>query len=339
MGILTAEAKVNLEIEDTMSQKGSIVQSFSEAVQSIRTMTEESVVRRKRLGESNYLKELELPFEDLQLWADKLRFCNPEITPAQPLSVVASYFHQLIEFSTEIGNYDGMPGDKRSTFVKRFIKIIEDARPYITDILAVNGIRPVAETQVMLSHQRAISEETLASIKAKLNEATEATAAIKQIAGKSAVSAEAKHFEELAGQHKLSARWWLFASIAIAGIILGFAFSQFLHPYSFETGKAVAYQKLATKVVSLSVLTFFLIFFVRNYNTSRHNFIVNIHRAKALETFRAFVSSATNDNIRDQILLQSSRSVFVHQTTGYLRKDAEMGTLPILDWIKLLSGK
>ena len=77
-------------------------------------------------------------------------------------------------------------------------------------------------------------------------------------------------------------------------------------------------QTFGSKMAMLAVLFTATIWSGRNYRAMMHQKIVNKHRALGLETFQAF-SSATNDpQIKDAVLLETTRAIFSASSTGYL---------------------
>lgn len=56
----------------------------------------------------------------------------------------------------------------------------------------------------------------------------------------------------------------------------------------------------------------------RIYKALKHQITVNKHRANALKTFQAFVKAASNDNTRDAVLIETTRSIFANSPSGYL---------------------
>ncbi|MFZ1547427.1 MAG: hypothetical protein WAT12_10065, partial [Candidatus Nitrotoga sp.] len=56
----------------------------------------------------------------------------------------------------------------------------------------------------------------------------------------------------------------------------------------------------------------------RIYKALKHQSTVNKHRANALKTFQAFVKAASNDNTRDAVLIETTRSIFASSPSGYL---------------------
>lgn len=61
------------------------------------------------------------------------------------------------------------------------------------------------------------------------------------------------------------------------------------------------------------------------YKSHWHNYIVNQHRQNAMSTFEIFFNSATNEEIKNAILLQSSQAIFTLQHSGFLKGSQDSG--------------
>jgi hypothetical protein len=105
------------------------------------------------------------------------------------------------------------------------------------------------------------------------------------------------------------------------------------------TSMIAAAHQIAAKVILLSLAFGLVVFFARNYATTRHNFIINKHRATALLTFQAFVNGTADPQTKDEVLVAAARSIFAPQTTGYLRKDAVQLGGPLLEMLRSAGSK
>jgi hypothetical protein len=179
----------------------------------------------------------------------------------------------------------------------------------------------------------------LNEVNAGIASANQAVDALKQRVTEQGVADEATHFDAQAQSHLRQSRWWVGFSIAIAIAILFLAGYSYLHPISAaSSGMLQVGQQIAAKLVFVSIMSFALVFTIRNYSTSRHNYILNQHRAIALTTFRAFIQGASDTETKHSVLLAATKAVFASQNTGYLRK-SEAASIPIVDLIKVVTGK
>lgn len=59
----------------------------------------------------------------------------------------------------------------------------------------------------------------------------------------------------------------------------------------------------------------------RNYRAQAHNYIINKNKQNALSTFETFVNASSNEEIRNAVLLQTTKAIFSNPKSGYLKED------------------
>ena len=107
-------------------------------------------------------------------------------------------------------------------------------------------------------------------------------------------------------------------SVLSTAAVLWLLFSRF--PVE-STGEIV--RGIGGRFAVLTLLAFALGFTVRQYTSSKHNETVNTHRQNALLTFETFVSAADDQDTKDAVLLEATRSIFAPQSSGFLRSGRE----------------
>lgn len=65
----------------------------------------------------------------------------------------------------------------------------------------------------------------------------------------------------------------------------------------------------------------------RNYHAEKHNEIVNDCKDRSLTTFSSFVEAASDEAIRDQVLLHACAAIFANLATGFSK---DQGLPPLL---------
>ena len=216
-----------------------------------------------------------------------------------------------------------------------------------TPILAVNAMQPLQDYKQTLNNFVNQAHSTLAGIRNKEQEAAAAAEgakaaaqSAKELATKTGVVEQAAHFQMEANRHLKWSRFWMAMIVVGVAAIVSIAVYAFLHPYEVtQATKWLVIQKSVAKLILLSIASFFLVFVVRNYNTSRHNHVVNQHRAKALATFQAFSSDANDGETKRAVLMYAARAAFSHQSSGYLKKEGDYAGPSVIDLAKLFSGK
>lgn len=116
------------------------------------------------------------------------------------------------------------------------------------------------------------------------------------------------------------AKNWLTAAIAAAAVTIIVAVVFFFvtapdDPYSIV-------QFTTSKLVILAMLIGITAWCAGNFRANKHQATVSRHKGHSLQTFQAFVEASDNPVIRDAVLLETTRSIFSHFSTGYLKSDA-----------------
>lgn len=120
--------------------------------------------------------------------------------------------------------------------------------------------------------------------------------------------------------------WWMIGAAISAAVTIAYAIYSFgyqLHEAAQNAPTAKLVTLTVERVIVISILSTAILFCVRNYSAARHNFVINRHRQNALSTFETFVKASGDDQTKDAVLLQATRSIFTPQASGYLKPDVE----------------
>lgn len=150
------------------------------------------------------------------------------------------------------------------------------------------------------------------------------------------VSKFAGVFGDQAKKNRRTACIWLLVSIALVFIIgctIRWIFDGLFDEGQSEIASDVSWQIFLSKILFLSFASVVFYQAVKNYNANMHLYTLNKHRENSLTTFRAFVESSKDDQVRDAILIQATRTIFEAGQTGYVSSpDVAM---PNIETIKL----
>lgn len=109
--------------------------------------------------------------------------------------------------------------------------------------------------------------------------------------------------------------------------------------YQSNKWQALFYYELFKPVLIrlfiLSIIVLLIKFSIRNYNALMHNKTVNMHKANSLAAMIRIINSLQNEETRNTLINLAGKEIFLHQKTGYLRKDDTKIDLNVLE--KLLS--
>ena len=117
---------------------------------------------------------------------------------------------------------------------------------------------------------------------------------------------------------KKSAHWWL-ATTGALGIITLLASMRLF--YLVATSVTEAFQAIPIKLIILGLLFSATLWCGRIYKALMHQVTVNRHRANSIKTFQAFTQAASNDAVRDAVLMETTKAIFSQHATGYLDKE------------------
>ena len=136
-------------------------------------------------------------------------------------------------------------------------------------------------------------------------------------------------FAEQAEQHRKGVWIWL-GTAGGATVVFFVLFYVLLKwpaslglPEAGGAGLAGALQSLFIKGFLLSPIYLWLNRSIKNYTAQKHLEVVNIHRQKALETFKTFAAAIGDDQqARDAVLSAITKAIFDVNQTGYLSAKA-----------------
>lgn len=317
---------------------------FTETLAEARKAKLEDFIQIERLGKEGFLAQFQPLAEDFLLLVDKLWACNPHSVPLSHLQPLENTLGKLLPLLHQTRNispagFEGLNGETvRNQIAGQINEFFQAVEKAAIPVIALSATGVSSEKMAAIEGDAQAALNDISDFRLQAEAAAQSAA---KAAAETGVSAEAKYFEELSKAHQWSAKIWLVLTLVTAVVIIVLALWHFYNPYSITPDtKWIVIQNIAAKLVILSTLSFVLVFFLRNYNTSRHNHIVNEHRAKALATFKAFVAGADKDEeTKHAVLLQACQAIYRHQTSGYLRKDGDPGGIAIFEWVKALTGK
>jgi len=127
--------------------------------------------------------------------------------------------------------------------------------------------------------------------------------------------------------------------LAITTVILGFVMLWMFQPESgLDSGQII--HRFGTKVAILGILFTATVWCGKNYRSLMHQSAVNRHRALSLQTFQAFSHAASDDQTKDAVLMETTRSIFGNTSTGFIdeQKAGQEGFMKIVEVAKSVGG-
>ncbi len=142
-------------------------------------------------------------------------------------------------------------------------------------------------------------------------------------------------FNAEADKQDQSAEKWLKTTAGLATATILAALLMVFVPVKPEATTPQVIQLFTSKAVILGLLFTATIWCGRLYKAARHQSAVNKHRANALRTFQAFTKAASDDDARNAVLMETTKSIFALTPSGYLENEsAPDGGLKIVEIVK-----
>lgn len=320
------------------------ISEFLRLVQEWREMKTADIVRRGNLGEQFDFAEAEEAIEGLKRLGEEVGSYDLSRVPPGYLDKLTNRLVDAKNRTDRMRQFNPqMEGAiaQRQALIRELVEQWENLMREAAPVLAAKALWTRSLVEDTFKQVQTQIDEELKQVEALSSKAKLAMKGIEDAAAQAGVSSEAIHFKEEADRHWWAAFWWLAGTLAITAAIVGCLAYAYLHPMSVQPGDNwVVVQRLVAKLVILSFASGLAVFTGRNYSTSRHNYVVNQHRATALSTFQAFIAGTADAETKNAILLQAARSVFSAQHSGYLRKEGDLQTGgPILEIIRSMATK
>ncbi len=126
---------------------------------------------------------------------------------------------------------------------------------------------------------------------------------------------------------------WVFGG-ALIMVVLAVGDTVTLHAGWYSVQASMLPLLISLRIITYSVLSFFVIWSARNYRAAIHNREVNRHRTAALRTFPSLMEGSDSSDYKEYLLLIAADAAYRDRPTGYDAKEAEaQHTNPLLDSI------
>ncbi len=164
----------------------------------------------------------------------------------------------------------------------------------------------------------------------------EAVAAAREASAKAGAAHFTKDFLDDAKERNDEADKWQIRALVSAAITVGTAIGFFFWRAPNEAYAVV--QFTTSKLVILAMLIAITAWCAGNFRANKHQATVSRHKGHALQTFQAFVQASDNPEIKDAVLLETTRSIFSHVQSGYLKNDQSQDAAPRVMEVMRSSG-
>jgi hypothetical protein len=196
------------------------------------------------------------------------------------------------------------------------------------------ALEPARESSALAEGLRRNLEQSQQNAHAIQSLLEDAQEAVKKIGA----GQHAKAFFDLYKSY--SGRAWLAlaCTVSVATLFVIFVIYSGNHTISIPKDD---YSKLAQvivgKLLGLGVLYYMLVLAARSYRANAHLAAVNRHRATALQIFRTFADSTSDDQTKNAVLLETTRSIYSHTSTGFLSGEDPSSPIQVVEILKALA--
>ena len=190
------------------------------------------------------------------------------------------------------------------------------------------------QTQEILESARQHFEE----IKA---EADEIIKALREASADLGVSKYAETFSSEVVRLKRESLWWILVTALFATASLSMAIWFWNSTVTVDMSLTQVVHLLVSKGVIFGLLFGSTIWCGKHFRATKHQEVVNRHRANALKTFQAFVQATIDSATKEAVLLETTRSIFTIASSGYLNSSdsANVDKLKVIEMIKGITGQ
>ncbi len=271
-----------------------------------------------------------------QLSPDMIRY-----TPVSQAAKIMTVVRDMVDLLYAIDIFEPPlhipPQQQIEEMTARFDRLEPNLFQWIPPILATHM---AATRQAGLVNIKEEATQSANEIKRILAEAETILSSIQTAAASIGTTKYATIFNDEYKDYRKQSRWW-FGTSAIL-VVIGIIVIVWLHLIlPFDAGSAASVIRYtSTKILVLSMLYIVLAITIRNFSASKHNAVINRHRACALTTFEAFAEAARSDETKDIILRQATEAIFTMQRTGFIGKETPpMPSRQVTEILSTLSKK
>jgi len=189
---------------------------------------------------------------------------------------------------------------------------------------------------------REIIENLNTGIAEKEKEAQRLLTTISQLPTKQHIDSYSKMFEIQADSFKKTSEKWLIGvASCLGGIVLVAIVSLIIFMFVDFSEKSVSQivQINISKVLLITVLFYGLAICNKNYKSSKHHEILNMHRSNALASFQAFAESPSADSdTKNAVLLEATKTIYGIQQTGYVPAENDDSPNKVVELIQTIQS-
>jgi hypothetical protein len=179
----------------------------------------------------------------------------------------------------------------------------------------------IKEIKKIISDLNALLQKVKNDTDKQAREIDKTVKATKDAAASVGVAHFSDDFKAEADDASKSSKYWLIATICLYSLLFVFAIYCFFFDTMVFTDTANIIQHVSSKVLIILILLVGAVWCGDQYKTLKHQQTENKFRYNGLRTFQAFVAATEDSNVRDAVLMETTKSIFRNNSTGYIKSD------------------
>lgn len=313
--------KLSANSLDTYKNKLSIISKFNA----------KDLVRRDELGAEMSFADAESDFESAIGLFKGLLDIDITRVPQSKINGLINDMENFIGYIQSIKEFSSTHGMQAresliNNIVNNYDRWFNDISPIIAYCIKADTDYDALKRQALQARDDITRELTQA--KAEREETKKQTdeiiAAVQKAAHSVGVTNHTVNFQEAADSFEKGKNHWVWWILGLSVAIVGYSLGSFwLCPIQLEEPYLYHFLQAALpRLTGLAVLFYGLTICSRNYRSQSHNYIVNKNKQNALSTFETFVKASNDEEIRNAVLLQTTKAIFSNPQSGYLKEDS-----------------
>jgi hypothetical protein len=258
----------------------------------------------------------------------------------QSLTTAMDVLSRLDKFSLS----EGTPTQIRDRLVNEIHSQADNfytiATPWIPFLAYQKGdvARNISELTDSVSRATGLVETAKTDIRNKSAEIEDIVIKAREASASAGAAVFTKDFSDESKSLETKAESWLKATGFFGVLTIVFAIVLWLVSEPTDNGWEAA-QKFGARLVVLVVLFTATLWCGRIYKALMHQSVTNKHRALSLQTFQAFSAAASDDQTRNAVLTETTRSIFSLSATGYISEDGNQeGAIRLIELQKIVGS-
>jgi hypothetical protein len=321
---------------------------FAQYISQIDAISIDDVVGEARLGPGLSFREAGSLLESIKDLVEQLRFLDGTGMPTRMLGKGNTAFQEVLNSIQQMNglNAIALSGNPnlRGSLVQELRSRYETLVDVTVPVLLYSNLRSsgIKNAQANTHALLADVEKQRNELVGVVNESKELLAGQKKLSAEIAIAGYGTLFAKEAKEHDTAANKWLIITGVLAGLtalaaVANYSVSAYLlnefsrmpssQVPSFPT--SLTLQFTIAKVILFTIGLSAAYWSARVYRSHRHNSIVNKHRANALTSFQEFVVTATDQEVKNAVLLQTTSCIYAPQPTGFSSGNETDGDSPL----------